>query len=237
MAFATFTGKEKIGRINIERYRDSIRLDFGQKKELMTLDAISIPPANGSSPTRLLVALHGWGADARDLAPLASMFNLPGYQFLFPNAPFPHPQVPGGRAWYALETSDYEGLLESRQMLLDWLLSLERTTGVSLSHTILSGFSQGGAMALDVGLNLPLAGICSLSGYLHVKPKSSRSTIPPVLIIHGKQDLVVPLKAAQQARNELMALGATVEYREFDMGHEIPPIVLAVMQQFISMLS
>ena len=161
------------------------------------------------------------------------MFNLPDYQFLFPDAPFPHPQVPWGKAWYSLETSDYQGLPESRQILLDWLLSLESTTGVPLSHTILSGFSQGGAMTLDVGLNFSLAGLCSLSGYLHSKPQATSSTFPPVLIVHGRQDPVVPLKAAQKARDELTALGVAVEYQEFDMGHEIQPSVLALMHQFI----
>ncbi|MGH2416207.1 MAG: alpha/beta hydrolase, partial [Microcystaceae cyanobacterium] len=145
----------------------------------MSLDVISIPPANGNLPTHLLVALHGWGANGQDLVPLASMFNLPDYQFLFPDAPFLHSQVPGGKAWYSLDASDYYGLSESRQILRDWLLSLERTTGIPLSRTILSGFSQGGAMTLDVGLTLPLAGLCSLSGYLHAKPQALAHTFPP----------------------------------------------------------
>ncbi|AFY79405.1 putative esterase [Pleurocapsa sp. PCC 7327] len=199
----------------------------------MSLEAISIPPASGNRPTHLFIALHGWGADARDLAPLASMFNLPDYQFLFPNAPFPHPQVPGGKAWYALETEDYAGILESRQMLFDWLVSLESETGVPLERTILSGFSQGGAMILDIGLNLPVAGLCSMSGYLHAKPQASNSPLPPILIVHGRQDPVVPVQAARQARDELTAIGATVEYHEFDMGHEIRPAVLDLLQQFI----
>lgn len=180
-----------------------------------------------------MVALHGWGANARDLAPLTAMFALPDYQFIFPNAPFPHPQVPGGMAWYALETNEYQGLTESRQMLLEWLLSLESMTGVSLNRTFLSGFSQGGAMTLDVGLSLPLAGLCCLSGYLHIEPQASDSALPPVLIVHGKQDSVVPVKAAQQAKEKLTALGAKVEYREFDIGHEISPDVLELMQKFI----
>lgn len=177
--------------------------------------------------------LHGWGADAYDLAPLASMLNLPDYQCIFPNAPFAHPEVPGGKAWYALETSTYQGLPECRQKLYDWLLSLEETTGVPLKDTILAGFSQGGAMVLDVGLDLPLAGLCSLSGYLHTRPKISFSTVPPVLMVHGRQDMVVPIQAAQQARDELTALGIKVEYYEFNMGHEIPSVVLDVLQRFI----
>lgn len=165
------------------------------------------------------------------------MFKLPRYHFLFPDAPFPHPQVPAGRAWYALDTSNYQGLEKSRQLLLDWLLSLENLTGVPLTRTVLSGFSQGGALTLDVGLSLPLAGLCCLSGYLHSLPQVTRSSTPPVFMVHGRQDLVVPLRAAQQARDELIALGVAVDYHEFDMGHEVPPVVLGLMQQFITTLS
>jgi phospholipase/carboxylesterase len=202
----------------------------------LSLTAISIPPASGT-PTHLLVMLHGWGADASDLAPLATVLNLPNYQFIFPSAPFPHPEVPGGKAWYALETPNYNGLEESQQMLSDWLRSLEASTGVPLSRTILSGFSQGGAMTLDVGSSLPLAGLCSLSGYLHAKPHNGDYPLPPVLIIHGTQDTVVPLKAAWQARDTFIALGAKVEYRDFEMGHEITSDAIEVLQAFIEKTS
>lgn len=160
------------------------------------------------------------------------MLNLPDYQCLFPNAPFPHPQVPGGRAWYALETSNYQGLSESRQLLSDWLLSLPESTNVPLEKTILCGFSQGGAMILDVGLGLPVAGLCSLSGYLHSRPPMGYA-FPPVLMVHGIGDMVIPVQVAQQAKEELKALGIKVEYYEFDMGHEISNPVLGVVQKFI----
>ena len=199
----------------------------------MSLDAISIPAAGG--PLGLIVALHGWGANAQNLAPFASLFNLPDYQFIFPNAPFPHPQVAGGRAWYRLESSDYLGLSESREQLLEWLRSLESTTGIPLAKTILSGFSQGGAMTMDVGLSLPVAGLCSLSGYLHSPPHAESPA--PVMIVHGRQDPVVPLAAAQKARDRLTALGVEVDYYEFDMGHEIVPAVIDVMRRFILKVS
>ncbi len=203
------------------------------RRKTLSLQAISLKPTSGYSPTHLLVGLHGWGANARDLASLAPMLQLPNYQMVFPDAPFPHPQAPGGKAWYALEKSDYFGLSESQQKLTDWLLSLEDQTGIPLSQTILAGFSQGGAMALDVGSSLPLAGICSLSGYLHSLPQGTENS-PPTLIVHGKQDQVVPLKLAQQARDELNKLGVQVDYREFEMGHEIKPEVLTVISSFVN---
>jgi len=199
----------------------------------LSLTSVSVLPENGLPPQHLLVLLHGWGADANDLSPLASILNLPTYQSLFPHAPFPHPQFSWGRAWYALERQDYQGLVECRQMLQAWLLSLEAETGIPLERTILGGFSQGAAMALDVGLSLPVAGLCSLSGYLHFQPQHLPSSPPPIFMVHGQQDMVVPIQAAHQARNELKAIAAQVEYHELAMGHEIPQLVLQLLKTFI----
>jgi len=136
--------------------------------------------------------------------------------------------------WYNLRGQDYQGLKESRQQLTDWLKSLESSTGVSLSRTILAGFSQGGAMTLDVGLNLPLAGLVCISGYLHSKREPiSRKSFPPVLIVHGRQDQMVPVSSAQSARDTLTASGVTVKYQEFDMGHIVIPPVLVLMRSFV----
>jgi phospholipase/carboxylesterase len=203
------------------------------RSKTLALKTITVSPKSGQAAKYLLIALHGWGANAQDLAPLASMFDLPEYQLIFPDAPFPHPQVPGGKAWYDLESNNYQGLSQSRSVLLDWLKSLPESTGVPLEKTFLAGFSQGGAMTLDVGLTLPLAGLCSLSGYLHSQPQTNPISIPPVLIVHGKQDAVVPVQAAQKARDILKSRQISVEYQEFDMGHEIIPEVLTLMQKFI----
>ncbi len=197
------------------------------------IEAISAMP-NGTQPNHLLVVLHGWGANYQDFVPFAKVLNFPGFGYIFPNAPFEHFQVPGGKAWYALENKEFTGLGESRQLLLDWLTSLEASTGVPLDKTILAGFSQGGAMTLDVGLTLPLAALCSLSGYLHYQPQAKENqTFPPTMIIHGKQDPVVPLEAAVKARDELTKIGVAVQYQEFDMGHEVQEPAIALFKQFI----
>jgi phospholipase/carboxylesterase len=161
------------------------------------------------------------------------LLNLPNYQFLFPDAPFSHPQVAGGKMWYDLARDDYRGLAISQELLTNWLLSLESTTGISLEATILSGFSQGGAMTLDIGLQLPLAGLVSLSGYLHQTPQDIEPPLPSVLIVHGRQDTVVPLSAARRVRDYLLKLGAPMQYKEFDMGHEISAEVLEVVREFV----
>lgn len=199
----------------------------------MYLQSIKIPATTDRQPVALIVVLHGWGANARDLTSLALAFNLPDYQFVFPDAPFPHPQVPGGKMWYDLQGNDSKGLVESRQLLKEFLLSLESSTGVPLSDTILGGFSQGGAMTLDVGLTLPLRGLICLSGYLHSMSPVAGSALPPVLILHGTQDNIVPVSAAVRSRDSFTAWGASVQYQEFNMGHEIQPEVVDVMRSFV----
>lgn len=207
----------------------------------MSLQSITVAPRSGRSPKGLIVILHGWGANAQDVAFLCSLLELPDYQFILPDAPFPHPYGIGGKMWYDLSQylnfqaniTQQQDLLTSRQSLTDWLKSLESTTGVPLSRTILGGFSQGGAMTLDVGLRLPLAGLMVLSGYLHGEIPASESGYPPLLVVHGTQDAVVPLAAAHRTKAQLLSRNATLEYKEFEIGHEIAPIVLNEVQRFI----
>lgn len=199
-----------------------------------TLQYLSFPPARGGMPAGVIVCLHGSGSKAQALASMASALHLPDYQFIFPNAPYPDPTVPGGMMWYDLKSQDHKGLVPSRQRLITWLKSLTNTIGIPLESTFLSGFSQGGAMALDVGLTLPLAGVVSIGGYLPSKPKPTvLSAFPPVLMMQGKLDQIVTKSEAQEARDSLEALGAKVKYREFDMGHEIKPQVLVEMRNFV----
>jgi phospholipase/carboxylesterase len=207
------------------------------------LQSLSIPsqtkPAKG-----LLVVLHGWGANAQDVASFAPYMALPDYDMAFPSAPFPHPYSEDGRAWYnfpeaysfqsSTDFGNQPQLKESRRQLVEWLRSLESTTGVALEQTVLAGFSQGGAMTLDVGLHLPLKALIVLSGYLHAPIAPRPLTAPPVLMVHGRQDTVVPLAAAVQAREQLQTMGVSVKYEVLDMGHEIQLSVLKLMKSFIA---
>jgi phospholipase/carboxylesterase len=202
------------------------------------LELISVP-ANTPTPIGTIVLLHGWGANNEDLGDLAPYFKLPEYQFLFPNGTFPHEYSETGRMWYSFtgagqltDRSKVE-LATSRQVLSDWIQTLPVTTGVPLERTWIAGFSQGGAMTLEIGLDLPVAGLIVLSGYLHQNRSKPRQDAPPVLIVHGRQDDVVPLAAARMSRDTLTQWGVNVQYQEFDMGHSIVPEVLQVVREFV----
>lgn len=184
-------------------------------------------------PQGHLVLLHGWGANAEDLIGLTPLLNLPQILVSSPDAPLPHPHSPQGRMWYDLESRDWTGLGSSRSLLIEWLQWLEQGTQVPLSRTVLAGFSQGGAMTLDVGLQLPLAGLMVLSGYLHPEMTIDRVGLPPVLVVHGRLDGVVPLEAAQQTRSFLEEIQAPCNYHELNMGHEIIPEEIGLMREFV----
>jgi phospholipase/carboxylesterase len=189
------------------------------------------PDAQGA-----IVALHGWGANCDDLISLAPLVGLPNYQWICPEAPFNHP-MPNGKMWYDLQSLDAEGLAQSCELLSQFLEDLPTLTGIPLEKTFLLGFSQGGAMTLDVGLGFPLAGLISLSGYLHIAEEElqefANAPFPPIFIAHGIEDTVVPIGAARNARQLFEALGANVEYEEYEMSHEIRPETCDRIRKFI----
>lgn len=208
---------------------------------MTTLEAIALTQAVDGTADKLFIGLHGWGANAQDLVALSQYLPLAGYQLHFPNAPFPHPYNPVGRMWYGLsdrydfgtypDVSQDADLQTSRQALRTWITTVTQETQIPLARTLLAGFSQGGAMALDVGLQLPLAGIIVLSGYLH-SPPAPHSDVGAVLMIHGQSDSVVPVHAAHRVRTVLQAHNLDLTYEEFEMGHEIGPAALQRVAAF-----
>ena len=203
------------------------------------LEIISVP-ASIETPTGAIALLHGWGANHQDLGDLAPYFNLPEYQFLFPNGIFDHEFSDTGKMWYSftgagsLTDLSVKQLAISREVLGEWIKSLPNTTGIPLDRTWIAGFSQGGAMTLDIGLDLPLACLLVLSGYLHSKRVQPLQAPPPVMIVLGRQDDVVPISAARNSRDVLTQWGVDVKYQEFEMGHSIVPEVLQVVRKFVT---
>jgi phospholipase/carboxylesterase len=203
------------------------------------LDIIFVPAQTGE-PIGTIVLLHGWGANNQDLGDLVPYFRLPEYQFLFPNGIFDHEYSDEGKMWYSftgagqLTDRSMAQLATSRQILSEWVQLLPDSTGIPLDRTWIAGFSQGGAMTLDIGLDLPVAGLICLSGYFHPDRAKPLQNAPPVLIVHGRQDDVVPIVAARTSQETLTQWGVEVQYQEFDMGHSIVPEVLDVVRNFVT---
>ncbi len=202
----------------------------------LSLTAHRRPAAAGGKPRRLVLLLHGYGADGQDLLGLAPYWEaaLPDCAFVAPDAPFPC-EIGFGRQWFGLEGVDLEGKAAAARAaatLLDAFIDSELAeSGLGDAAVALGGFSQGTMMALHVAPRRPraLAGVVGYSG-LVVDGESlaaeARSR-PPVLLIHGDADPVVPFAAMAAARAALQAAGLPVEtLARPGLGHSIDEVGL-----------
>jgi phospholipase/carboxylesterase len=189
-------------------------------------DQLQLGPADAR---QRLVLLHGWGADADDLLELGAMLVGPEVSVVALRAPEPHPYG-SGRQWYGLQPIDWSQLPAARAALSQRLQALGE--GIPLQATVLLGFSQGGAMALDVGSQLPLAGIVACSGYPH-EGWQPPATAPAVLLSHGREDPVVPWAASEEVQRLLQQAGVKAELLSFSGGHSIDTDVLPQIAGFV----
>jgi len=192
----------------------------------------SRPPASGGKPRRLVILLHGLGADGNDLIGLARYWArlLPDAEFLSPNAPFPCDTAPYGYQWFSSQDRSPEAVLggvRAAAPILDAFIDEaleERHLGSA--ELALVGFSQGTMMSLFVGLRRaePVAGIVGFSGRL-LAPELLASELrssPPTLVVHGTEDPVVPYSSMAAAETALKTAGVPVEtVTSVGIGHSI----------------
>jgi phospholipase/carboxylesterase len=183
---------------------------------------------------RRLVLLHGWGADADDLLDLAEVLVEPTVSVVALQAPLPHPGG-SGRQWYDLQQPNWPELPAARANLLERLGAL--ASEVPLEQTVVLGFSQGAAMALDVataGEGLPLAGLISCSGYPHPAWEPGLQANKTILLTHGEQDPVVPYGASEVLQEQLRRSGIGAELIGFAGGHTIDSSLFPALRQYLS---
>ena len=177
---------------------------------------------SSQTATHRIILTHGWGADADDLLALGKeiteKINL-DFEVISLRAPGLHPSGQG-RQWYSLYPHDWKGAEVEVNKLLGTLKKFD-TDQISLRKTILLGFSQGAAMAIDAGFKLNLGLIVSCSGYPHPTwlPKSH---CPPLIISHGLNDDVVPIEASRFIYEKVKKESSNFcELIEFNGFHEI----------------
>lgn len=187
-----------------------------------TLNGPTVAPKSGGKAKQLVVFLHGYGSNGDDLISLAPFWAdlLPDAEFISPNAPFPCAMNPfGGYQWFGLEDLNLANKLSGAQAaatILDATLDQALTErGLDESKLALVGFSQGTMMALHVGPRRAIApaAIVGYSGALiagELLPAELKSK-PPVLLVHGMADPVVPFPAMGAAAAALQAAGLAVE--------------------------
>jgi phospholipase/carboxylesterase len=190
------------------------------------LDGPRLAPRTGPAQ-QLVVFLHGYGADGNDLIDIGRAWQqlLPRAAFVAPHAPEPCGQAPVGRQWFPLTFRDPDerwiGVNKAAPVLERFLDTELARHQLPPSALALVGFSQGTMMALHVGLRraVPPAAIVGYSGLLvmpeDVNPEAFAAEIksrPPVLLVHGDRDDVIPPQALFQATQGLAALGVPIEW-------------------------
>ena len=196
-------------------------------KSLMNHEYVSIGSQNSS---HRIILLHGWGADADDLLPVGkAIIHNSSFEFelISLNAPTSRPNDTG-RQWYSLFPPDWEEAESAVDKLLATLKKFDKTK-IPLKKTILFGFSQGAAMALDAGLRIDLGLVISCSGYSH--PKWNPLINNPVLLSHGLEDEVVPVKASREISMRLENKSIlNCELHEYNCSHTIHPDFIEVIR-------
>ena len=189
-------------------------------------------PAEGD-PEGLLVLHHGRGTDEQDLLPLADALDPERrLHVVAPRGPLTLPGSPGYH-WYVVPRVGYpdpDTFASSYRQLAELHDELWERTGVGPERTVLGGFSMGSVMSYALGLGPdrpPPAGILAFSGFIPTvdgwEPDLASRAGLPVFIAHGRNDPVMEVQFARQARELLSAGGLEVSYHESDVGHQIDP--------------
>lgn len=199
------------------------------------IDGPRLPPAAGGKPDSLVVFLHGYGANGADLIGLAPYWQklLPRTQFLAPDAPTPVPGSAGGYQWFPITNLNPAamagGVKQAGPMVERFLIRECERYGLGMDRVALVGFSQGTMMSLSVGLRQrgkAPAAIVGFSGVLAdgADLKDAKGPVPPVLLIHGSADDLIPLGALFSSAQQLAGAEIPVEWMiSYGVGHGIAP--------------
>ncbi|MFK7943816.1 MAG: alpha/beta hydrolase [Paracoccaceae bacterium] len=203
--------------------------------------------ASKSGETKsLVILLHGYGADGADLFGLSHPLSeyMPDTVFRAPNAPEPNGVNPGGFQWFPIPWLDGStdaqrdaSMTKSVEMLNAYLTEVMTEEGVTTAQTALVGFSQGTMMSLYVAPRRDEAFACvvGFSGRLIDDKLSEEAKVkPPVLLVHGDQDPMIPVADMSTAETELRKAGFDVKsHISRGVGHSIAPDGLTLALQFM----
>ena len=205
------------------------------------LDSVTLEPQNprAGQADATVIWLHGLGANGHDFPPIVPELGLPAdhsIRFVFPHAPSIPVTINGGMvmpAWYdilsleSIREVDENGVRQSADQI-EALITVERERGIAPGRIVLAGFSQGGAIALHLGLRYPerLAGLILLSTYMACDANVETERSPanqdvPIFQAHGVHDPMVRLSMGESARDRVQALGYQVEWHTYPMMHQV----------------
>jgi phospholipase/carboxylesterase len=191
------------------------------------IDGPRVAPASGREARSIVILVHGYGSNGEDLIGLAPYWReaLPDTAFIAPNAPEPCPDAPGGYQWWPVWNPDRAAGVRGAAAVLDAFIDAElERHGLSEGRLALVGFSQGTMLALQVAprRERQLAGVVGYSGMLIDANAGDVRTRPPILLVHGDADPMVPVAAFHNAEAALRQLGFELStHVSRGLGHSI----------------
>lgn len=206
------------------------------------LKTYCVEPESGILPQKLVIILHGYGADGANLIGLGAEWKkgFPHVEFLAPDAPDIWEEGGFGRQWFSLKDRSLtamgrgvESASKTLNAFIDKMLSLR---GLRDSDLVLIGFSQGAMMALYTGLSRPhpCAGIIGYSGLFTHPDTWTPTSKPPILLIHGGRDDVIPSRAMKESEEVLKSIGIDVQSHLIEeLDHSICPQGLKLGDAFL----
>lgn len=206
----------------------------------VSIDGPRVAPAAGGDPRSIVILAHGYGSNGEDLISLAPYWReaLPHAVFIAPNAPQPCPGAPGGYQWWPIGSVDRTAGVKSAAPVLDAFIDAELARyGLTDERLALVGFSQGTMLSLHVALRRPrtMAGVIGYSGMLIDADEADIRSRPPILLVHGDADPMVPIAAFHHAEAELKRLGLEVtSHVSCGLGHSIDMDGLKLGDAFLS---
>ena len=211
---------------------------------LPMLDGPRLWPQDGGSAKKLIVLLHGVGADGRDLIEIGRAFApvFPDAAFVAPNAPDPCDWDAAHYQWFRLTVRDpheyWQGAAAAAPALDEFLDAELARHSLTDADLALVGFSQGTMMALQVGprRKRPMAAILGYSGRIAGPERLAEETRSrsPVLLVHGALDDVIPIAAMSETASALRSAGFSVETVERPgLSHGIDPVGLRIGAGFL----
>ena len=191
----------------------------------------------GENPTAAVIWLHGLGASGHDFEPVVPELGLPedtAVRFIFPHAPNLPVTINGGMsmpAWYDIKAMDIDRVVDTEQLrasadAVAKLVEQQKHKGIPPERIIIAGFSQGGAVAYELGLSYPerFGGVLALSTYFATADTVERSEANadvPISVYHGTFDPMVPESLGVRSVETLREMGYDPSYQTFPMEHSV----------------
>ena len=205
----------------------------------MSFKLVTRTYASSDTPDKAIIAIHGWKGDEYVFEQVAKLINLENSEWFFPRAPY-KADSGNGNSWFGGNDEagwEFDKTFDGMNNLINKI----QKRGYSPSKIFLIGFSQGACLAIDFALRLPfsIGGIVAIAGFIKFKERfleeaSNESSDTPILLMHGNQDDIIPIKAGKTAYNILLERGYPIHFENYNAKHKIPLKKMNLINEFIN---